>query len=83
MFKGTVITAPELLAEIGDCRARYPTRDTLVATPVRRAVAKESGKRKSPPPGRGVLQTAVRPLCICMFQVFVCTRLRQAVPADS
>jgi transposase len=29
-FKGSVITAAELLAEIGDCRERYPTRDALV-----------------------------------------------------
>ena len=27
----SVITAAELLAEIGDCRARYPTRDALAA----------------------------------------------------
>ena len=29
LFKGSVITAAELLSEIGDCRARYPSRDTL------------------------------------------------------
>ena len=29
LFKGAVITAAELLAEMGDCRGRYPTRDTL------------------------------------------------------
>src|SRR5271167_4645758 len=29
LFKGSVITAAELLAEIGDCRARYPPRDAL------------------------------------------------------
>jgi hypothetical protein len=27
----SVITAAELLAEIGDCRARYPNRDALAA----------------------------------------------------
>lgn len=26
LFKGDVITAAELMTEIGDCRARYPTR---------------------------------------------------------
>ena len=26
LFKGTVLTAAEFVAEIGDCRARYPTR---------------------------------------------------------
>jgi hypothetical protein len=34
LFKGSVITAAELLAEIGDCRARYPHRDRSRATPV-------------------------------------------------
>jgi hypothetical protein len=37
----------ELLAEIGDCRARYPTRDTLAADVGQAAVAVESGKRKA------------------------------------
>src|SRR6478736_4853246 len=37
----------ELLAEIGDCRARYPTRDTLAADAGQAAVAIESGKRKT------------------------------------
>ena len=41
-----MITAAELLAEIGDCRARYPTRDTLAADAGQAAVAIESGKRK-------------------------------------
>ena len=41
------ITAAELLAEIGDCRARYPTRDTLAADAGQAAVAVESGKRKT------------------------------------
>jgi hypothetical protein len=49
LFKdpGSVITAAELLAEIGDCRARYPTRDTLAADAGQAAVAIESGKRKT------------------------------------
>ena len=42
-----MITAAELLAEIGDCRARYPTRDTLAADAGQAAVAIESGKRKA------------------------------------
>ncbi len=48
LFKSpaSVITAAELLAEIGDCRARYPTRDALAADAGHAAVAKESGKRK-------------------------------------
>ena len=41
------MTAAELLAEIGDCRARYPTRDTLAADAGQAAVAVESGKRKT------------------------------------
>jgi transposase len=41
------ITAAELLAEIGDCRARYPTRDALAGDAGHAAVAKESGKRKT------------------------------------
>jgi transposase len=49
LFKkpGSVICAAELLAEIGDCRARYPTRDTLAADAGQAAVAKESGKYKA------------------------------------
>ena len=49
LFKqpGSVICAAELLAEIGDCRARYPTRDTLAADAGHAAVAKESGKYKA------------------------------------
>jgi transposase len=43
----SVITAAELLAEIGDCRARYPDRDALAADAGQSAVAKESGKRKT------------------------------------
>ena len=43
----SVITAAELLAEIGDCRARYPTRDALAGDAGQAAVAIESGKRKT------------------------------------
>ncbi len=43
----SVICAAQLLAEIGDCRARYPTRDTLAADAGQAAVAIESGKRKA------------------------------------
>jgi transposase len=42
----SVICAAELLAEIGDCRGRYPTRDALAADAGQAAVAIESGKRK-------------------------------------
>ena len=41
------LTAAELLAEIGDCRARYPTRDALAGDAGQAAVAVESGKRKA------------------------------------
>jgi transposase len=47
LFKGTVITAAELLAEMGDCRARYANRDALAADAGQAAVARESGKRKT------------------------------------
>jgi transposase len=49
LFKSpaSVITAAELLAEIGDCRERYPTRDALAGDAGHAAVAKESGKRKA------------------------------------
>jgi len=47
LFKGSVITAAELLAEMGDCRARYPTRDALAGDAGQAAVARESGKRKT------------------------------------
>ena len=49
LFKkpNSVITAAELLAEIGDCRGRYPTRDTLAADAGHAAVAVKSGKRKA------------------------------------
>jgi transposase len=43
----SVVTAAELLAEIGDCRARYPTRDALAGDAGQAAVAIESGKRKT------------------------------------
>ena len=42
----SVITAAILVAEIGDCRARYPTRDALAGDAGQAAVALESGKRK-------------------------------------
>jgi transposase len=47
MFKSpdSVVTAAELLAEIGDCRERYPTRDALAADAGQAAIAVESGKR--------------------------------------
>jgi transposase len=47
LFKGSTITAAEMLAEIGDCRGRYPTRDRLAADAGQAAVAIESGKRKN------------------------------------
>lgn len=42
----SVICAATLLAEIGDCRARYPHRDAIAADAGHAPVAKESGKRK-------------------------------------
>ncbi len=47
LFKdpSSVLTAAVLLAEIGDCRARYLTRDALAADAGQAAVAIESGKR--------------------------------------
>jgi transposase len=42
----SVVTAATMLAEIGDCRARYPTRDALAGDAGQGAVAVESGKRK-------------------------------------
>ncbi len=42
----SVVCAATLLAEIGDCRARYPTRDTLAGDAGQAPVAVESGKRK-------------------------------------
>jgi transposase len=49
LFKSpnSVITAAELLAEIGDCRERYPARDALAADAGQAAVAVESGKWKT------------------------------------
>jgi transposase len=49
LFKGpdSVICAAELLAEMGDCRARYPARDALSGDAGQAAVAIESGKRKA------------------------------------
>jgi len=40
------VTAAELLAEIGDCRDRYPSAEFLAADAGISAVAVESGKRK-------------------------------------
>jgi transposase len=42
-----VVTAAALLAEIGDCRHRYPTSDALAADAGMSAVAVESGKHRS------------------------------------
>lgn len=42
----SVVCAASLLAEIGDNRARYPTRDSLAADAGQAPVAKESGKRR-------------------------------------
>ncbi|MCA1698739.1 MAG: IS110 family transposase [Actinobacteria bacterium] len=42
----SVICAATLLAEIGDCRARYPSADALAADGGQAPVAIESGKRK-------------------------------------
>ena len=49
LFKGpdSVICAAGLLAEMGDCRARYPARDALSGDAGQAAVAIESGKRKA------------------------------------
>ncbi len=48
LFKGadTVLTASVLLAEIGDCRERYPTRESLSGDAGQSPVAVESGKHK-------------------------------------
>lgn len=42
----SVICAATLLAEIGDCRARYPHRDAIAADSGHAPVADQSGKRK-------------------------------------
>lgn len=42
----SVITAARLVAEIGDDRSRYPTRESLAADAGMSPVARESGKRK-------------------------------------
>jgi len=49
LFKSpsSVVTAAELLAEMGDCRDRYPNRDALCGDAGQSAVAIESGKRKT------------------------------------
>ena len=48
LFRGpdSVICAATLLSEIGDCRARYQTAETLAGDAGQGAVAVESGKRK-------------------------------------
>jgi transposase len=49
LFKdpNSFLTAAEMLAEIGDCRTRYPARDALAGDAGQAAVAIESGKRKA------------------------------------
>jgi len=49
LFKSpqSTITAATTLAEMGDCRARYPSRDTLAGDAGQAAVAIESGKREA------------------------------------
>ena len=42
----SVITAATMVAEIGDCRARYPSRDALAGDAGQAAIALESGKPK-------------------------------------
>lgn len=42
----SVVTAARLVAEIGDDRSRYPTRESLAANAGMAPVARESGKRK-------------------------------------
>jgi transposase len=42
----SVVTAATMLAEIGDCRARYPTAEHLAADAGMSPVAVESGRRK-------------------------------------
>jgi len=42
----SVVCAATLLSEIGDCRARYPTADSLAGDAGQAPVAIESGKRK-------------------------------------
>jgi transposase len=44
--RDSVICAAALLAEIGDCRVRYPHRDAIAADGGQAPVAVESGKRK-------------------------------------
>ena len=47
LFKDSQTTAAILLAEIGDCRGRYPHRDALAGDAGQAAVAIESGRRKT------------------------------------
>jgi transposase len=44
--RDSVVCAATLLAEIGDCRGRYPHRDAIAADAGQAPVANESGKRK-------------------------------------
>jgi transposase len=44
--KNTTLTAASLVAQIGECRERYPTNEALAAAPGMSPVAVESGKRK-------------------------------------
>jgi len=46
-FAGSLVCAATLLADIGDCRARYPHRDAIAAQAGHAPVAVESGKRKN------------------------------------
>jgi len=46
LFKDSDLTAAIMVAEIGDCRGRYPNRDALCGDAGQAAVAVESGKRK-------------------------------------
>jgi transposase len=48
LFKGpdSVLTAAVMLAEMGDCRARYPIRESLAGDAGQAPVAVESGKHK-------------------------------------
>src|SRR5436305_660587 len=49
LFKdpNSFLSAAEMLAEIGDCRGRYPARDALAGDAGRASVAIASGKRKT------------------------------------
>jgi len=55
-----VICAATLLSEIGDCRARYPHRDSIAADGGQAPVAIESGKRKGARFGRRLSRVVAR-----------------------